>query len=194
MTAELTDCVRTLATDGTQGTPPRNPGILIADDMGLTLTLLKLALEPLGLSVWLALSGNDAIALYRAHWQKIDLVLLGTQMPGLDGLQTLTALRRINPQVLACFMADDADTHTEDDLLACGAAGLFHKPFRPAEVAYCLWLLASSAESLPASPPVSLPPSPPAAPSKTFLCDWQIHTEREIKPCASTDKLAPSPW
>ena len=53
---------------------PRNPGILIADDKGLILTLLKLELEPRGFTVWLAVDGDDALDLYRRNHAEIDLV------------------------------------------------------------------------------------------------------------------------
>jgi CheY-like chemotaxis protein len=111
------------------GPRPRQPGVLIADDMGLILTLLKFALEKDGFAVWLAVDGDDALDLYRRHRTEIDLVLLDVQMPGLDGPRTLDALRRFDPDVLACFMTGDADPYTRSDLLARGAARVFAKPF-----------------------------------------------------------------
>jgi CheY-like chemotaxis protein len=113
----------------------RNPGILIADDMGLILTLLKLELESRGFNAWLAVDGDDAIDLYRKYRDEIDLVLLDVQMPGLDGPHTLEALRRLNPDVVACFMSGDLGIYTEEELLARGAARVFRKPFRPVDVA-----------------------------------------------------------
>jgi CheY-like chemotaxis protein len=117
------------------GAVARNPGILIADDMALILTLLKFELESRGFNVWLAVDGDDALDLYRRHRDEIDLVLLDVEMPGLDGPHTLEALRRLNPEVVACFMSGNAGTYTEEELLDRGAAWFFHKPFRPAEVA-----------------------------------------------------------
>ena len=113
----------------------RSPGILIADDQGLFLTLLKLELEPRGYTVWLAMDGDDAIDLFLQNRSEIDLVLLDVQMPGLDGPRTLAALQRLDPDVLACFMTGDAGAYTEDELLECGATCVFSKPFRPAELA-----------------------------------------------------------
>jgi two-component system, cell cycle sensor histidine kinase and response regulator CckA len=124
-----------------------SPGILIADDQGLILTLLKLELEPRGYTVWLAMDGDDALDLYRRNHAEIDLVVLDVQMPGLDGLQTLTALQRIDPDVVACFMTGNASAYTEDELLERGAVCVFSKPFRPAQVAHCLQDILDSAES-----------------------------------------------
>jgi CheY-like chemotaxis protein len=113
----------------------RRPGILIGDDMALILTLLKFELESRGFAVWLAVDGDDALDLYRRHRDEIDLVLLDVQMPGLDGPHTLEALQRFNPDVVACFMSGNTGSYTEEELLDRGAARVFSKPFRPAEVA-----------------------------------------------------------
>jgi CheY-like chemotaxis protein len=113
----------------------RNPGILIADDMALILTLLKFELDSRGFSTWLAVDGDDALDLYRKHCDEIDLVLLDVQMPGLDGPHTLKALQQLNPHVLACFMLGSADNYSEPELRGRGAAWIFSKPFRPNEVA-----------------------------------------------------------
>jgi CheY-like chemotaxis protein len=116
----------------------RKPGILIADDMALILTLLKFELESRGFNIWLAVDGDDALDLYRRHRDEIDLVLLDVQMPGLDGPHTLEAIRRLNPDVVACFMSGGSSMHTEEELLGRRPAWFFRKPFRPAEVSNLL--------------------------------------------------------
>jgi CheY-like chemotaxis protein len=121
----------------------RRPGILVADDMALILTLLKFELESRGLAVWLAVDGDDAVDLYRRHRDDIDLVLLDVHMPGLDGPHTLEALQRLDPAVVACFMSGNLGTHTEEELLDRGAARVFSKPFCTAEVADSLQELLS---------------------------------------------------
>jgi CheY-like chemotaxis protein len=124
-------------TDGC-GAIARKPGILIADDMALILTMLKFELEFRGFNVWLAVDGDDALDLYRMHRDEIDLVLLDVQMPGLDGPHTLEALRLLNPDVVACFMSGGSSLLTEEDLLGRKPAWIFGKPFRPGEVANLL--------------------------------------------------------
>jgi CheY-like chemotaxis protein len=141
------------------GASRRNPGILIADDMALNLTLLKVEMESRGFTTWLAVDGDDAIDLYRKHRDEIDLVLLDVQMPGTDGPQTLEALRRLNPVVVACFMTGGGGIYTEEDLRDRGAAWVFWKPFRPADVANILQNMVSTPNSTP------------------FVCDWQTHHE-----------------
>jgi CheY-like chemotaxis protein len=126
----------------------RKPGILIADDTALILTLLKFELESRRFAVWLAVDGDDALDLYRKHRHEIDLVLLDVQMPGLDGPHTLDALRRLNPNVVACFMSAKRSPSQEEELFDRGAAWVFRKPFRLAEVADFLQGMASNLDSL----------------------------------------------
>jgi CheY-like chemotaxis protein len=127
----------------------RNPGILIADDLPIILTVLKFELESRGFNVWLAVDGEDAVDLYRSHHNEIDLVLLDVQMPGLDGPHTLEALQRLNPDVIACFMTGNAGRYTKEDLLNRGATLIFSKPFRTAEIAALLERVVSVPVSTP---------------------------------------------
>lgn len=126
----------------------RCPGVLIADDMALILTLLRIELDARGFAVWQALDGDDALDQYRKHHDEIDLVLLDVHMPGRDGPHTLDAIRQLAPEVLACFMTGTNGTYTEEELLGRGAAWIFPKPFRPDEVADLLQGLLSVAGTL----------------------------------------------
>ena len=88
--------------------------------------------------MWLAVDGETAIDLYRRNAAGINVVLLDVQMPGMDGPQTLAALRQVDPGLVACFMTRDPGTYTRAELLLLGAVRVFEKPFRPAEVAESL--------------------------------------------------------
>src|SRR5262249_5776833 len=116
------------------GAVARRPGILIADDMVVMLTLLKFELESRGLAVWVAVDGDDALDLYRSHRDEIDLVLLDVKMPGLDGPHPLTALQQLCPTVRCCFMTGNPRPYTVEGLLQMGAVGVFQKPFVITEV------------------------------------------------------------
>jgi CheY-like chemotaxis protein len=152
----------------------RSPGVLIADGMALILTLLKVELESRGFAVWLAVDGDDVLDLYRKHRDGIGVVLLEVQMPGLDGPQTLEALRRLNPDVVACFMTGSGSTCAEEELLGRGAARVFRKPFRPADVADALQAVASVRDSTP------------------LVCEWQPPSARATEPRALEGKGASS--
>jgi CheY-like chemotaxis protein len=126
-------------------------GVLVADDDHLVRVLVQLGLERDGVDVWLASDGREAIHQYRTHQESIAVVLLDVHMPVLDGPATLDALRRLNPEVLVCFMSGDTGDYDPQELLQRGAAGLIAKPFHINHLADSLRLLAQGV-------PADLPP------------------------------------
>ena len=121
---------------------PRPHGVLIADDEADVRDVLHDRLRQEGFSVWLAADGQEALDLYRNHCATIDVVLLDVRMPGLNGPQTLAALRELTPQIRCCFMSGSFGSYTEERLRDLGAATVFAKPFRLDEVAHVLGNLA----------------------------------------------------
>jgi two-component system, OmpR family, response regulator len=117
------------------------PGVLVVDDEHLVRVMVQLGLERNGFDVWLAPDGREAIRLYRKHRDRIAVVLLDVRMPGLDGPQTLDALRELNPKVPACFMSGNTGAYEPEELRQRGAAYVIAKPFRLDQLANVLWLL-----------------------------------------------------
>jgi CheY-like chemotaxis protein len=117
------------------------PGVLVVDDEHLVWITVQLGLERNGFDVWLASNGWEAIDLYREHREDIAAVLLDLRLPGLDGPQTLDALRQLNPEVLACFISDDPGAYQPDELRHHGAASIIAKPFFLGDLANTLRLL-----------------------------------------------------
>src|SRR5215471_8415594 len=76
---------------------PVKPGVLVAEDDDLVRSVLELGLRQRGFAVWLAANGREAIELYHRHHGNIDLVLLDVRMAGLDGPQTWTILKKLDP-------------------------------------------------------------------------------------------------
>jgi CheY-like chemotaxis protein len=120
-------------------------GVLIVDDDPCVRGLLGVWLQKDGFAVWLAASGQEALELYQQHADEIQVVLLDVRMPGLDGPQTLAALRQLNPSVRSCFMSGGFGRYSEEVLRGLGAVSILRKPFPPAEAAELLWQLADSA-------------------------------------------------
>jgi CheY-like chemotaxis protein len=116
----------------------RRPVVLVVDDHDAVRKLLNVALQRQGFDVWLAASGEEAVGIYEHHLGDVDLVLLDVLMPGLDGPQTLDAIRTLDPAVRCCFMTGDAGAYRPDELLAKGAARVFDKPFVLADLAQTL--------------------------------------------------------
>jgi CheY-like chemotaxis protein len=105
------------------------PGVLVVDDEHMLRIMVQLGLERNGFNVWLASRGQEAIRLYRKHRERIAVVLLDVCMPGLDGPQTLAALRELNPEIRACFMSGNTGAYEPEELRRRGAAYVIAKPF-----------------------------------------------------------------
>jgi CheY-like chemotaxis protein len=133
-------------TQGAEGEPRarpfrERPGVLVVDDEHLVRVMVQLGLERNGFYVWLAPNGREAIDLYRQHKDSIAVVLLDVRMPGLDGPQTLDALRHLNPEARACFMSGDTGDYEPEELRQRDAA-VIAKPFLLEELANVLRLVA----------------------------------------------------
>jgi DNA-binding NarL/FixJ family response regulator len=144
---------RTLSAGALQGTEASVPGVetlrqigvLVADDQDYIRYTLDRTLRGAGFLVWVAAGGREALDLYRAHPGAIDVVVLDVRMPGMDGPQTLAALREVAPRVRCCFLNGDFGVYTEAQLLAMGAGAVLYKPARPEKLIGAVRLLANGA-------------------------------------------------
>jgi CheY-like chemotaxis protein len=73
--------------------------ILIVDDEALVRELGQEILGSYGYQVKLAEDGLEALKIYKADRETIDLVVLDLKMPRLDGLSTYQQLFNLNPQI-----------------------------------------------------------------------------------------------
>jgi len=98
-----------------------NGKILLVDDEPHIRKFVGLLLKQLGSPTIIeAGNGQEALALYRQ--ERPDLVLLDVNMPGLDGLATLRALRELDPEVVAIMLTSLASRQMVEgaaDLGAC---------------------------------------------------------------------------
>lgn len=105
--------------------------ILVVDDDP---TLLEQAEQILSgrYHVSLALSGEQALK-YLQSGQEADLILLDILMPGMDGYQTLEAIRGLGSYGAApvIYLTSVSDPESEVKGLTIGAADYVTKPFHP---------------------------------------------------------------
>lgn len=73
--------------------------ILLVDDEPTLLATVQSALISLGFAVLVAKDGFDAVEVFRQHQQSICCVLCDLVMPGMDGWETLSALRQLAPGI-----------------------------------------------------------------------------------------------
>lgn len=102
--------------------------VLVVDDEPLVRGMLQVGLVCHGLRVLTAADGPAAVRLYRDPDARVDVVLADVRMPGMDGPETVAALRQVDPAVRAVFMSGETGPYTAADLAASGAR-LVQKPF-----------------------------------------------------------------
>jgi PAS domain S-box-containing protein len=73
--------------------------VLVVDDEKSLQDLVRATLESRKFKVMTAFDGHEAISIYEKNRSKIDVVLLDMLMPNMNGLTTIPALRRINPNI-----------------------------------------------------------------------------------------------
>ena len=113
-------------------TPARQSRVLIVEDDEKAANALKRGLESEGHAVEMATTGEDGF--YRATAESFDLVILDVLLPGRDGLEVLTTLRRltIDVPVLMLTARDTMDDRVRG--LDLGADDYLVKPYSFAEL------------------------------------------------------------
>ena len=106
--------------------------ILIVDDSGLARRLLRQMLEEMGHTVEEATDG--ASALERYYINRHDLVVLDMVMSGMYGMEVLTKMRELNPQVRVIVATADIQTSTRDQARGAGASAFVNKPINRKEL------------------------------------------------------------
>ncbi|PND39275.1 DNA-binding response regulator [Paucibacter aquatile] len=117
---------------GTEG--PRSERVLIVDDVPDNLALLHDALDESGYTVFVATSGEAALA--RARQAQPDIVLLDAVMPGMDGFELARRLKATpaTAGIPLIFMTGLTETEHLVAALEAGGADYVTKPIKPKEV------------------------------------------------------------
>ena len=103
--------------------------ILLVDDEDITMDVGEELLEELGYKVLTARNGADALAIYRRHQGRIDMVILDMVMPGMGGGQTYDALKKINPEVKVLLASGYSISGEASRILERGCNAFIQKPF-----------------------------------------------------------------
>jgi DNA-binding response OmpR family regulator len=108
--------------------------VLIIEDEKLIIVSTQMVLEAAAFKVESATNGEEGIA--RAREIKPDLILLDIMMPGIDGWETLTRLKRDPETANVPVIIFTAREHTRGHQKSAemGAADYFRKPFEPDEL------------------------------------------------------------
>jgi len=102
------------------------PKILITDDDLKIRTIFAEILPANGFDIVEASSGHEAVAIFKSS--KPDAVLLDLKMPGMDGIQTMGELQKINSSVPVVILTAHGDVPTAVKAIKLGAYDFVLKP------------------------------------------------------------------
>jgi len=110
----------------------RKPEILVVDDAKAVLAMMKDFLEEEGYKVTTTSSAGQALPLINK--EKFDLVIMDIKMPGLNGLDALTEIKKIDSKLSVIIMTAYGTTQAAIEAMKRGAYDYITKPFRIEEL------------------------------------------------------------
>jgi len=123
--------------------------ILVVDDEPHLVKAVRLYLEMHGYEVLGATSGEEALEALREHLP--DLIILDVMMPGMDGFETLEAIREVSAVPVIMLTAKGEEEHKVRGL-SLGADDYVTKPFSQRELLARVQSVLRRAEAPPFQP------------------------------------------
>ncbi len=115
-----------LKIDNSSTTPLFKGKILLAEDHSDNRRLISRLLTKLGLTVYVAADGFEALKLYKEHLPEV--ILMDIQMPKMDGLQAYGALREVGCDKPIIALTANAMPNEVDEYFSLGFDGYIEKP------------------------------------------------------------------
>lgn len=109
--------------------PAPRSRILIADDSDVCRTVLAILLKNTGFEVTSVVNGREAVA--KLQSQPFDLAILDNDMPELDGLGTLAALRKFLPNLPVAIVSGTLSTYLRARYEKLNIEAIYDKPVDP---------------------------------------------------------------
>jgi two-component system cell cycle sensor histidine kinase/response regulator CckA len=103
--------------------------ILLIDDEDIVIDIGGQILERLGYRAVTARSGREAIEIYRANKNKINIVILDVIMPDMGGGETYDRLKKINPAIKVLLSSGYSINGQASEIMNRGCNGFIQKPF-----------------------------------------------------------------
>ena len=100
--------------------------ILIIDDERPTLEMLEMLLEAYGYEVLTAESGEEGVEVFELKHP--PLVMTDIKMPGMDGMEVLKRIKKINPQTEVIVVTGHGDMDLAIEALNLDATDFINKP------------------------------------------------------------------
>lgn len=106
--------------------------IHLIDDEPIIHDVLGQLLASEGYQVEISASGEEALEKFKQ--QKFDLILLDLLMPGMDGLEVLKQIKRMDPEALVIIITAYASVESALSAIKMGAYDYIQKPFKNDEL------------------------------------------------------------
>lgn len=106
--------------------------IHLIDDEPIIHDVLGQLLSSEGYQVEISASGEEALTKFQE--QKFDLILLDLLMPGMDGLEVLKQIKRMDPEVPVIIITAYASVESALTAMKMGAYDYIQKPFKNEEL------------------------------------------------------------
>ena len=119
--------------------------VLIVDDSSLARRTTRQHVEALGHSVEVATDGIQALEIVSVA--KPELVILDMVMVGLGGLDALTKMREMFPDIRVIVVTADIQQSTYEEVKAAGAKGMLNKPINRERLASAIGTVLSGGET-----------------------------------------------
>ena len=110
--------------------PGGNECILLVDDEPAILDVGQNYLCDFGYRTLAAKNGEEAVKVFEAEGDRIDLVILDLSMPGMGGHKCLTHLKKIDSGVKVLIASGYSAAGQAKEAIRAGAAGFIPKPYR----------------------------------------------------------------
>ena len=108
--------------------------VLIVDDSGTMRSIVRKILSGSRFSLDMHEAAEGFAALEQLRSGNFGMVFLDYNMPGLNGFETLSEIKRESPGVAVVMMTSTLDNAIADRAHAAGALAFLKKPFYPADI------------------------------------------------------------
>ena len=105
----------------------KNLAILLVDDEPSIVNSLRGSLEDEGHILLTASDGNRALEIVKSH--PVDIIFLDIWLPGMDGIQTLKAVKDFDSSIDVVMMTGHGTVNTAVQAVKHGAFDFLEKPF-----------------------------------------------------------------
>jgi adenylate cyclase len=109
-------------------------GLMVVDDEEGVRRSLKRVLEKDGYRIILAESGEEALNIIRSDCRDIETVISDYRMPGMDGLETLIEVGKMNAEITRVMLTGYATMASAIEAVNAGIDGFLTKPFENEEL------------------------------------------------------------